>query len=597
MTSELSRVKPGALSHVKLHAVRSIDDLMEMKRWVGERRETPLGVDSESGGLSPWNHRLRLIQLGDLNHGWAVPWDQWGGGALELLNNYEGEFVYHNSSFDLKFMQLKCEYTPPWHRVHDTMTLAALNDPLRPKGLKPLATRLIDPSAAAGETMLKDGMSANKWTWDTVPFDFAPYFVYSALDPVLTCHLWKLLHPRVVQTCPEVYDLERAATRICTNMTINGMLLDVPYVEKSLQELQTFSAEARTWLQEAHGITSPMSGMQVGRALTSLGVEIIAYTESGIPKIDKEVLTIYKEWAKHPQAQQLAEYVLGVRHADKMINSYLSNFLEMRGSDDLIHANINTLAARTGRMSVTDPALQTLPRDDKIIRGSFIPHEGNAFISCDLNQVEARLAASMCKDPGLIEAFRRADEDGEDFFCTIASGIFGEQIQKSDRRRQLTKNVVYTTLYAGGLDTMAHAAGVSTEVMRPVSNGFDATYPGIKQLNETLVRDSRRTNPPSIRGPLNRLFVADRGREFTQITNAAIQGGAAMYLKQCLLHMDAAGLGGYLRLPVHDEVVAEVPAADADEALRLIKECMTNTTDYAVPITADGVVMRERWQK
>jgi hypothetical protein len=87
------------LSKVKLRLVESISDLEEMKRWAGERRETPLGVDCESEGLDIGRHKIRLLQLGDMHTGWAVPFDLWGGGALEILRSYEGEFVGHNIPF------------------------------------------------------------------------------------------------------------------------------------------------------------------------------------------------------------------------------------------------------------------------------------------------------------------------------------------------------------------------------------------------------------------------------------------------------------------------------------------------------------------
>ena len=585
------------LSEVKLHLVENMEDLFTFKRWLGERRETPLAVDTETGGLDPWRVKLRLVQFGDPNTGWAIPFEDWQGAIKEVLRTYEGRWICHNLPFEQKFFKLHAGLTLPWERCDDTMVELALLEPHKPKGLKPASERHVDPNAARGQDVLKDAMQKQGWTWETIPHSFPPYWIYGALDTVLTARLWQWSHPRVLAECPEAYGLEMATLRVCHQMMVNGMLLDVPYVQRSIQELQEFSTQAREWLQRVHSVTSPMSGAQISRAMATLGVDPIAFTDGGAPRMDKETLTTYRGWAAQPRAQELASYVLSVRHADKMLGSYLENFLEMMDGDHLIHCNINTLAARTGRMSVTEPALQTLPREDKIIRGSFIPHERKVLISCDLSQVEARLAAHFSQDPGLIEAFRRADEDGDDFFCAVAGQIFNEVITKADLRRQMTKNVVYCSLYGGGVTKMAQTAGVPLAQMQPVKSAFDATYPGLQGLIQSITELGRRTNPPSIRSPLGRMLVADHGREFTQLTNALIQGHAAEYMKRCAVDMDAAGLGDYLRLLIHDEGILEAPAEEAEEVLRVMEQCMTDREKYLVPLTADGKIMTERWAK
>jgi hypothetical protein len=92
--------KPGESGYlqtlgVRLKLVQSIDDLYEFKRWAGEKREV-MGVDTETSGFSPERDKIRLIQFGDEFTGWAIPWEGWGGGALEILRTYTGPLVLHN---------------------------------------------------------------------------------------------------------------------------------------------------------------------------------------------------------------------------------------------------------------------------------------------------------------------------------------------------------------------------------------------------------------------------------------------------------------------------------------------------------------------
>ena len=80
-----AKVRTGPLDHVNLHLVQSVQDASDFMSWLGNRRSL-LGVDTESGGFSFHKDALRLVQFGDLNDGWAIPWERWGGVAVEALN-------------------------------------------------------------------------------------------------------------------------------------------------------------------------------------------------------------------------------------------------------------------------------------------------------------------------------------------------------------------------------------------------------------------------------------------------------------------------------------------------------------------------------
>ena len=59
----------------------------------------------------------------------------------------------------------------------------------------------------------------------------------------------------------------------------------------------------------------------------------------------------------------------------------------------------------------------------------------------------------------------------------------------------------------------------------------------------------------------------------------------------------AAGYGSLLRLTQHDELIAEAPAADAEDVLRAGVAIMSDLTNFAVPLTVDGKILTERWAK
>jgi DNA polymerase-1 len=571
--------------------VDSVDKAAEFMRWLGERRRV-LGVDTETGGFSPERNRLRLTQFGDLSAGWAIPWEGWGGVAMEALRKYTGELVLHNSKFDARFITRKTGITWPWHRTHDTMNLAHLDNPLRSKGLKPLAGMLVDPQAAIAQKLLNEAMTKNKWSWDTVPVNFLYYWVYAAMDPVLTCHIFEHLQPALT-SCREVYDLEMGVTRVIAKMEAGGAHVDLGYSERKQRELMAWAHEARAWMLDAYkgqGLTG-LTDMKLLDFFQSNNVPMLyKLTKSGSRQaLDKEVL----ETIDHP----VAEYILAVRKAEKMAGTYFKNFLHMADENGYLHPNIWTMGTRTARMSVTNPALQTLPRDDPTVRTAFIPDTpDDDLVTCDYDQVEARLMAHFSEDPGLIAAF---NDTSRDFFCTVASTIFQDSIlNKKDKRRQVTKNAFYGKLYGAGAKKMAATAKVPLAQMEAVDQGMNARFPGIvmmqRKINALASGRAKADGHPWIRTPYGRKLVADDRKEYT-LTNYLIQSHAGELFKRKLVDLDAV-LPDEVRiiLPVHDELVFNVPKSMVGEVRPLIERTMSDDT-YRVPITCSSDVLECNW--
>lgn len=599
-TASISVIDESPLANVKLHRVSNIADVLQMREWVSFRRDTPLGVDTETTGLAPQRDRLRLIQLGDKFHGWAVP-DTWSGAATEILEDYEDDFVAHNSQFDHRFIEHSIGHFIPWHKLHDTMIIAALADPTRPKGLKPLSARLIDRRATAGERLLHDGMKANGWTWATVPADFPPYWAYAALDPVLTCWIWDILSPDVLETASEAYDLERSVTPILAGMMDKGLLLDKAYTEKKLSELRQFSAKARTWLKDVHGITSLMSARQIDAALRNLDLVISARTKTGLPSIDKETLQLLSVSPEvTPAVHDLAKTILRARHAEKLAGTYLENFLEIVAPDGAIHPSVNQLQARTGRMSCSEPNLQNLPRDDKLVRGCFVPHPGYVLVSIDASQIELRLAAHLCADPELIRVLNEADESGRDVYSEIASTLYGELITKGDPRRQATKSSMYTKIYGGSVKKIALVLGLTRAEAQKMNDMVDERFSRLSSFSAELISRAKSQQlageVPYTRTDTGRYLPCEPGREYA-LFNYITQSTAAEALKRGLQSLASAGFGPMLELPVHDEVILECKAEEADDVLAAALDILHERERYLVGLPWDGKIMPERWLK
>jgi len=551
-----------------------------------------MAVDTESAGLSPYHHPMRMVQLGDLRHGWAFP-VQWAGAAVDIANRAPW-LAMHNRPYDQRVLKRHAPgWRQRWELTEDTLPAGHICDSLKLAGLKPRAALEIDSRALKGEQILHDGMAANHWTWDTVPDDWEPYWAYSALDPVLTAHLWRKFAPQVTGPYREAYDLEKATTRISAAMMDAGLAVDIPFIESAMGRVSAYHDRAMAYLSAVHGIRTVNSGAQVMAGLNRAGIPTQVWTATGEPAISKDALAFYK--ANYTQHRDLIQCVQWARKAGDINGKYLAKFLALH-VDGVMHYSINTCRARTSRMSVTDPPMQTFDRDEPIIRGSYIPRPGHVFISVDADQMEMRETAHFSGDANLIQDFLDADASGQSFFVLAASRIYGQDIAKSDPRYNWTKNASYAQVYGSGLENAAVTAGVPVEQMRPVYYGFQQRYPGVPALMNRLIKQGKSGGRPYATAIDGRKLYVRRGHEYA-ILNTMCQGSGAVILKRGLVDLDAAGLGQYLRLTLHDEYLMECPKEDAEEVLRKTEQILTNRTDYRVPITWSGKILKDRWVK
>jgi DNA polymerase I-like protein with 3'-5' exonuclease and polymerase domains len=78
-----------------------------------------------------------------------------------------------------------------------------------------------------------------------------------------------------------------------------------------------------------------------------------------------------------------------------------------------------------------------------------------------------------------------------------------------------------------------------------------------------------------------------------KLVNYLIQGTASDIFKQQLVELDNHGLLDRFVLPIHDEVLFDVPTAEAEGYGRAVVEVM-DRTDYTVPLTTSADIL-ERW--
>jgi DNA polymerase-1 len=244
-------------------------------------------------------------------------------------------------------------------------------------------------------------------------------------------------------------------------------------------------------------------------------------------------------------------------------------------------------------MSVSRPALQQLPRG-RLVRDAFIPREGNVMADFDYDQLEARLTAHFSGDPGMIEAFAEADGGAGDFFTLLARRLTGNpDLQKEAKERQDTKQACYGTIYGAGVATFARRAGVDIPAAQIFLDSYYAAFPKIKELQHGVQALAKRRQAeegvPYIFTPWGRRLTGDEDTIYA-LVNYLIQGTAADLFKQKVVDLDNAGLLGYAVLPVHDELLFDVPKEEAEDLVHEVEAIMSETERFLVPLTCSGSV-------
>lgn len=569
------------MDDVTLTLVETFDEACQLMTWLGERREGVIAVDTETAGFDWWRDELRLVQVGDAHHGWAMRWDRWSGLFEEVVRRYDGTIAMHNFKFDSEFIQHN-GIALPMHRIDDTRTLAHLVDPHRLTGLKPVADALLGPGMSTGQDRLSKFFKAHKWNWRDVPYDLAEYWVYAATDTVLTALIHDKLDRQLDQAGRRgLYDVEMAAQIALMKMEVKGSRIDLEYARAKGEELRRWAASVRDWTQEHYGINLG-SNAQLIEVLMRDGWEPKEWTPTGKPKFTKEIA----EHVDHPLAQLQTK----MKHGEKMASAYFDNFLE--GVDgDILHPSINPLGARTGRMSMTRPALQTLPRD-ALVRDAFVPREGNRLVLIDYDAMEVKLTAHFDETGQLAHAVVTSP----DFHKHTASLVYGvpeDQVTKT--QRQIAKNGIYTVIYGGGVGRLAETVGVPVSEAKTFMDGMRAAYPGVFAWKQELEREAGRNMVDGfaeVTTPRGRRQRAPREQSY-KLANYMIQGSGADVLKTKLAELDLAGFDEYMILPVHDEVVFDVPADIAEDVMHEAEAIMTDDR-WRIPLTVAGTIV-DRW--
>ncbi|XUZ27353.1 DNA polymerase [Streptomyces sp. RMIT01] len=587
-------------------------DLRAFMHWA--RNKPELALDTETTGLDIYapNYRLRTVQFGTTHEAWVIHYELRGRfkEAADYVLKHCPRFLIHNALFDWLVLDahagVTLESLAP--RTVDTKIKATLIDPRQPMeggigtGLKPLSAFYVDPSAPDTQgdlTAVFRSLGLTKATgFAGIDLRHPTYNLYAGLDVIYTARLNPALdaeHARL-SIRPTLLEYEHEIAFMCAVMQRAGLALDLEYVD-TLRRMLREEEEKHLYAAAMWGVESVNSGAQVAEALLAMGETLTERTDGGALKVDKAVLLpladLDRDWerigARDPNP--LAEAVLRAKRAGKWVTSYADKFANNHDVSGRIHAMINPLQARTGRMSISgDFAAQTLPSSDWMIRRAIVGDEENHVIgSVDFQAIEMRVLAALAGVKRMKEGFVNG---GADFDIHMYTAQLIKGLAATKRDRKVFKGAGFGKVYGGGVATISRQTGATeAEIARAVAE-YDRVFPEIKRASAKWQREARNTGLVTV-SVTGRRLPLDRHRTYA-VVNYQCQSAARDVLGQAMLNMRDAGLLEYMKLPIHDEIVFSVPKEDAGDIAREFERCMTMDL-FGVPVTAEAELGGRSW--
>lgn len=308
---------------------------------------------------------------------------------------------------------------------------------------------------------------------------------------------------------------------------------------------------------------------------------------------------------EHP----IVNLILDYRQNAKLKSTYIDGLIDVIDKETgKVYTTFNQTVTATGRLSSSEPNLQNIPvRHElgRVIREAFVADgDDHVIVDADYSQIELRLLAAMSGDETMINAFK----NGIDIHALTAAQVNNVEPENVTKEmRSAAKAVNFGIVYGMSEYGLAKEIHVSVPEARRYISGYFTRFPKVSGFLESL-KDfakisgyaktpfGRRRYLPEIRN--SKYNVRQFGERVAM--NMPIQGAAADLMKLAMVSVDREiekrGLKAKIILQVHDELLLDAPSSEEEEVKELLKTCMENVAELAVPLTA-SVSSGKKWEK
>lgn len=320
-----------------------------------------------------------------------------------------------------------------------------------------------------------------------------------------------------------------------------------------------------------------------------LGLKAVKKTKTGY-STNAEVLE--KLSGKHPIIEKILEY----RQLAKLKSTYADGLAALISPiDGRIHSTFNQTVTMTGRISSTEPNLQNIPvrtEAGRELRKMFTAREGYVLIDADYSQIELRVLASLSGDEAMIKAFG----SGEDIHSATARNVFGAE-EVTPELRTKAKAINFGIVYGMGSFSLAGDLGISVGEAKEYIESYFIKHPKVREFTDGAVKSARENGYVETAFHRRRYIPELTSSNFAlrsagerMAMNTPIQGTAADIIKIAMVRVYNALKKlekSRLILQVHDELIIEAHESEAEEAKKILKECMEGAVSFDVPMLSE----------
>ena len=564
--------------------------------------------------------------------GYAIATDTWsgyipirhnGGGNLDekIVNRWlkkvfecPADKIMHNAQYDAGWIRrmgfdLK-------GKIFDTMLIGSLLDENRfSYSLNALAFDYLDKTKS--EKLLNEAAQAFGLDPKSEMYKMPAMFVgpYAEADAEITLELFNFFQSKIItEGVSDIVDLETRLLPCLIDMTWRGVRVDLDKAERLRDEL----------LKREKGVLHSI------RKLTGMDVEIWAAQsiakafeklELSYPRTEKDAPSFTKSYLSDHE-HELPKLIVEARNLNKTSGTFINTILKHCRSDGRIHSHINQIRSDdggtvSGRISMNNPNLQQIPARDPelgpMIRGLFLPEEGDQWAAIDFSQQEPRILVHYAhvfgqnrNSPlrGAEEFVNMYNSDPKTDFHTMVA-------EMAQIPRKQAKTINLGMMYGMGVNKLADQLGIEADEARDIIKQYHSRVPFVKGLmNGVMNRLNEKDSKGELRSLLGRKcrfplwepdgFEMNKALPFEDAVktygdtvrlkraytykalNRLIQASAADMTKKAMVDLYESG-----HLPliqIHDEIAMSVKTvADAKN----IAKIMENALPLSVPNLCD----------
>jgi DNA polymerase-1 len=602
---------PGIGEFTREHAFTMWHALIEDGRNVAGLDVETTSHDSKDQ-LFHWAFRVRTVQFGSADQAWVLRTDDPYQRSViaSVLADARIRFCTHWRYDPIAvWREFGIDITNRWI---DTHLLAKIADPLtldrheKTKGklaldLKTLTTTQVGaPELAAWDEKLDQvfdrlwveaGHQAHKGTkeqkvrngFNTVPIDNDVFVTYAGLDAIACRQLYPIL-VRSAQSDPTLLGTETWLAGLMVRQQMRGMRVDRARLQEAYDVAEASCTPPTTRLMELIGLR-PTQNVRLLEWFKEHFTFPASHptTANGNVSIGKDGL---KAMCGYELPEDVHNVVLTMLAYTERVNS-LTKAKEVmalvdESFDGRLHPRVESLGAITARMTSSAPNIQNYAKEDPTMRATLVPDEGMVLIGADFDTVELRVLAALVQEPSML--------------ATIHAGGDLHQLtaDKLGIPRQVAKRVNFLQAYGGGAAKLVESTGIPLAEAETATRSYREAYPEIGTYSRGM------EGMPEIRTQTFRRIPVTHWKNFRKggltepayfrFLNYMIQSSSRDLLVMALHRLAVMGMADMVWVPIHDELILQVPADRVEEFMAKLQEAM-RMTFLGVPITATAVAL------